>query len=136
MPKKSWKERVEATECAWKEAFQTLLEEVFATQAFNFLPCKKCGLQLTAYVVRCSSCNMFYCGKCDLEHHESQPFHNRTLDTLTSSTCLLSHQFADENGELFSKGWSESLFVLYKITKIISFRCSSSMFSSRIKHQL
>jgi hypothetical protein len=26
MPKKSWKERVEATECAWKEAFQALLE--------------------------------------------------------------------------------------------------------------
>jgi hypothetical protein len=134
MPKKSWKERVEATECAWKEAFQTLLEDVFATQAFHFLPCKKFGLQLTAYVVRCSSCNMFYCGKFDLEHHESQPFHNRTLDTLTSSTCLLSHQFADENEELFSKGWSESLFVLYKITKIISFRCSSSMFSSRIVH--
>jgi hypothetical protein len=57
---------------------------------------------------------MFSCGKC--EHHESQPFHNRTLDTLTSSTFLLSHQFVDENGELFSKGWSKSLFVLYKIT--------------------
>ncbi|EFX68138.1 hypothetical protein DAPPUDRAFT_330344 [Daphnia pulex] len=31
MPKKSWKERVEATECSWKEAFQTLLEDVFET---------------------------------------------------------------------------------------------------------
>lgn len=109
--KKSWKERVEATECAWKEAFKTLIDDVFAMQAFHFLPCKKCGLQLTSYVVRCSSCNMFYCGKCDLEHHESQPFHNRTLDTLTSSTCLLSHQFADENGELFSKGLSKCLLL-------------------------
>jgi hypothetical protein len=51
MPNKSWKERVEAIECFWKETFQTLLKDVFATQAFHFLPCKKCGLQLIAYVV-------------------------------------------------------------------------------------
>jgi hypothetical protein len=58
MPKKSWKERVEATECAWKEAFQTLLEDVFATQAFHCLPLKNvvCNSQHMLFDVAVAIC--------------------------------------------------------------------------------
>jgi len=52
--KKTWRQRVEATEDAWREVFQTLLEEFCATQAFSSLPCKKCDFQLTTFAVRCN----------------------------------------------------------------------------------
>lgn len=65
---------------------------------FTLCPVKKCESELTAFAVRCSSCSIICCGKCDLHYHKEQPFHNRTLDTSTSSTCLLAQQFVDENG--------------------------------------
>lgn len=104
-PKKTWKERVESTEKAWKDVFKTLIHDVFSNQAFYISSCGRCGCKLTSYGIRCNSCAIFYCGDCDLKHHETHLFHQRTLATATSSTCLLVHQFVNANGELFSKGF-------------------------------
>jgi hypothetical protein len=129
--KKTWRQRVEATEDAWREVFQTLLEEFCATQAFSSLPCKKCDFQLTTFAVRCNGCSMILCGKCDHKIHKSQPFHNRTLETSTSSTFLLARQFVDEKGDLFSIGLSVVFLFLAFFYEIFFFRYPSALLSSR-----
>lgn len=99
----SWDERVEATETAWKTVFENLLDVVFSCRAFSPVKCCNCQRALGCLSIRCNTCTVVYCGKCDLLKHEFNPFHSRLLESKNASTQLLSQEFVDSNGKVFVK---------------------------------
>ena len=75
-----------------------LLQTKFAVASFDDLLCESCNDARA--VIRCEDCllSRHICGKCDLERHESQPFHDRQVILNGFSEPI--PEFGNMNGSL------------------------------------
>lgn len=102
---KSWYERNNVIEEDWHNTMSVLVDEYCFKISCETDSCSVCTSSSSSKLIRCKTCTMLFCGKCDKEHHSTHLFHDRWLIEEYKWTPILTHEFITiPEGQVYSCG--------------------------------
>lgn len=117
---RTWQERQVAHGLAWEAERKSVHERLVSSQKYCAKACDKCFMpdNTARQAVRCHTCMLHLCFKCDFEKHSREPFHKRMFVSKTRNDVLLPTEFFD-NWRRFEAGESKpAITFVMTITKI------------------
>lgn len=118
---KTWEQRRDKVEMDWNDNRSDLMSQFLYDQSFSSVLCSNCKENhFDSYYVKCLTCRMKICDKCDNIMHHQQPFHHRFFQNKDTLISLLPTEFI-ENGELITKSNLFDTWLLFLPQLNISF---------------
>lgn len=103
--KRTWESRVKDVGDKWDESRDDICRDFIRTRKLSQSMCESCRMLVINRCIRCLTCKLSLCPRCDATVHVLHPFHQREIMRGSELAKMVSSEFIDpSSGQLIQRG--------------------------------